>query len=59
MIMKNFTLEQAIKAQRGSIIIFLISFFTPGLIWEWVGKAIYRPLYFRLRDLFFVVQEAG
>jgi hypothetical protein len=45
----KFTLEQAMKAQRGSI----------GIAVLWVINATTRPLLLRERDPVFTVQEAG
>jgi hypothetical protein len=41
----NFTLEQAMKAQRGSTGIALLFFFNLGARWGWVVNATPRPLY--------------
>ena len=53
----KFTLEQAAKAQRGSVTLF----FNLGARWGWVVNATPRPLYpqERLGTLCTVVQEAG
>jgi hypothetical protein len=50
----KFTLEQAMKAQRG-IAVYLYSFFNLGARWRWVVNATPRPLYFRERDLLSIV----
>ena len=46
----QFTLEQATKAQSGSIGISLL-FFNLGAIWEWVVNSTHRPLYPQETDL--------
>jgi hypothetical protein len=54
----NFTLEQAIKAQKGnSGIAVLFLYF--GARWGWVVKTTPRPLYPRQSDPVPIVQEAG
>ena len=59
----NFTLEQDIKAQRGSRNIALLSLFNLDVRWGRMVKAMTRQSYFRVQyhEYFpvFVVQEAG
>jgi hypothetical protein len=54
----KFTLEEAMKAQRGRRIIALL-FFNLGARWGWVVNATPWPLYPRERDPLSIEQEAG
>jgi hypothetical protein len=55
----NFTLEQAIKAQRWSTNKALLFLFYLCVGWWRMVKPMSRPLYLRVSDPVFVVQEAG
>jgi len=54
----KFTLQQAIKAQKGNNVIAVLSFYF-GARWGWVVKTTPRPLYPRQSDPVHIVQEAG
>ena len=52
------TLEQVMKAQRGSRGIALL-FFNPSARWGWVVSAMPWPLYLQERETVPIVQEVG